>query len=110
MENDISERMDSLKANQYLDIVNLILTELERAIKIHSNFKNFHEGYAVLLEEVQEFWDDVKKYKYNESFEQVEVLKRMEKELIQIAAMSIKNIILVRFTKDELEKDFDEEN
>lgn len=42
---------------------------------------SLHEGYSVILEEVEEFWDEVKKKPAARSKEQ------MWKELVQISAM-----------------------
>lgn len=45
-----------------------------------------HEGYAVILEEVDELWDEVKKKREDRS------KRKMRDECIQIAAMAIKFI------------------
>ena len=75
--------------------------EIEKAKKFPP-FASLHEGYAVLKEEVEEFWDSVKSYKYCNDFKeneiqdaQLELLSHSEKELIQIAAMAVKNLQLV---------------
>jgi len=65
-------------------IIQEIINEYERANRIHPNFKSTHEAYAVILEEVDEFWDEVKKKKPD--------YKNMKTELIQICAMCIKTI------------------
>ena len=66
------------------EITELILSELEEANKKFPPFKSLHEAYAVILEEMDEFWDEVKK-KYPD-------YNNMSNELIQIAAMCIKTI------------------
>lgn len=38
----------------------LVLDELERTRQEHAALSSTHEGYAVLLEEVDELWDEVK--------------------------------------------------
>ena len=58
-----------------------------------------HEGYAVLLEEVDELWDEVKKNPSKYAHRD----KDMRKEAIQIAAMAI------RFVLDVCDKKIDEE-
>lgn len=56
--------------------------ELERARSLHpNNFRNAHEAYAVILEEMDEFWQEVKK---KQSLRDPE---RLREELVQIAAM-----------------------
>lgn len=59
-----------------------IQREIESSRKNHGSFNGSHEGYAVLLEEIDELWGEVKKKERNFS--------AMEKECIQIAAMAIK--------------------
>lgn len=57
-----------------------ILAEVERAKSIHKgNFNNFHEAYAVILEEIDELWDEIKKKDVD--------LEAIRKEAIQAAAM-----------------------
>lgn len=53
--------------------------ELERATKEYGPLINGHEAYAVILEELDEFWKEVKKKQPDRV--------NMRKELIQIAAM-----------------------
>lgn len=68
-----------------INILDLIKNEVARAKTMFpDNFVNQHEGYAVMLEEVDEFWDEVKKNqkKYD--------LLAQKKEAIQIAAMAVR--------------------
>lgn len=58
-----------------------VLEEFTKATKKHGAFNSAHEGYAVILEEMDELWDEVKK---NGS------TKRMKEEAIQIAAMAMR--------------------
>jgi NTP pyrophosphatase (non-canonical NTP hydrolase) len=63
-----------------------VLLELERANKIHGpRFNSAHEGWAVLEEEVQELFDEVRKKRPSK--------KRLLEEALQIAAMAIKFIL-----------------
>jgi primosomal protein N' len=68
--------------------------EFEKAKKFPP-FASLHEGYAVLKEEVEEFWHEVKHLKYNISETELDSLLNIEHELIQIAAMAVKNLQLV---------------
>ena len=56
--------------------------ELERAIMLHTPMHGPHDGYAVLLEEVDELWDEVRKRHPDRA--------AMRKEAIQIAAMALR--------------------
>lgn len=65
-----------------------ILKEHERAVNMHPKFNSRHEGYAILLEELDELWEIVK---INHT-KHPECRKDMRKEAIQVAAMSIRFI------------------
>ena len=65
-------------------ILNEVEIELLKSYEDHSSFHGSHEGYAVILEELDELWDEVKKR--NRDF------KRMRKEAVQVAAMAVKFI------------------
>lgn len=59
--------------------------ELRKSMTKWSLFNSRHEGYAVLLEEVDELWDEVKKRKPD--------VKNMRAEAVQVAAMAMKFIM-----------------
>ena len=61
--------------------IELIQKEYKLANEKFAMFNSEHEGYAVLLEEVDELWDEIK----NNSSKLV-----MAKEAIQVAAMVLK--------------------
>jgi len=67
-------------------IVKDVLLELQGASKSFGNFHNSHEGYAVLKEEVDELWDEIKS--------KTGTRAHCYKEAIQVAAMA------VRFVRD----------
>ncbi len=69
------------KINKVLDAVD---AELQRAIVKFPKFNSSHEGYAVLKEEVDELWDDIKNNKHGLA---------QQKEAIQVAAMAVRFII-----------------
>ena len=68
------------------EILSAIEAEFERASKLYPKFHSNHEGYAVLLEEMDELWDEIKKSK------DVVLNDRMKHELIQIGAMTVRFI------------------
>ena len=58
--------------------------ELIKAREMHGPVNSIHEGYAVILEELDEVWDEVKKKTKDRD------LKHLLKELVQVAAMAQK--------------------
>jgi NTP pyrophosphatase (non-canonical NTP hydrolase) len=74
-----------MKAEDYKKVLDMVGLEVERAKSMFpEDFHNAHEGYAVLLEEVDELWDEVKKNQKVYDFES------QRKEAIQVAAMAIR--------------------
>lgn len=71
---------------QQNDILNLIVDELYKANKSYPAFHSTHEGYAVIKEEVDELWDEIKTSK------SVNANELMANEAVQVAAMAIKFI------------------
>lgn len=67
-------------------IIEAIREEFFRAAAKHGLYNNsYHESYAVILEEVDELWDEIKKKKHDDD--------RIKEEAVQIAAMCIKLIV-----------------
>lgn len=66
------------------DIIEDICKELARSRELHGDMKNGHEGYAILKEEIDELWSEVKCKDADPDV--------MVPECIQIAAMAIKFI------------------
>ncbi len=66
--------------------------EIARAKAKHpGNFHNAHEAYAVLLEEVDELWDEVKKNPKNMNLlVRQEWMQKKYTEAIQVAAMAVR--------------------
>ena len=60
----------------------LVTIELARARSKHTDIHSLHEGYSVLLEEVDELWEEVKKRREKRN------QKALRMELVQIAAMA----------------------
>jgi len=67
-----------------IGILNQIWDEFERANTLYPKFNSTHEGYAVILEELDELWELVKRNKG------VKGNDNMRKECIQIAAMAVR--------------------
>lgn len=65
----------------------LVGAEITDALASHPSFNSAHEGWAVLREEVDELWDEVKK---RPSARDVEAMKV---EAIQVAAMAIRFVL-----------------
>jgi len=61
-----------------------VLIEFARAQEKFPTFSSPHEGYAVLLEEVDELWDIVKRQYADRPKEE------MRKEAMQVAAMALR--------------------
>ena len=73
--------MNELKLNK---AVSELYDELERALKSYPPFNTQHEGYAVIKEELDELWEEIRKKPT------VRSKKRMREEAIQVAAMGIR--------------------
>lgn len=71
------------------EIATAIVTEVARAEKLHAPINSLHEGYAVIAEELDEFWDQVKLKARDRDPVSVRT------ELIQTAAMCVRTILNV---------------
>ena len=76
-------------------IINECGFELEKAIRKHGPMHVPHEGYAVILEELDELWDEVKRQKIDRA--------AMRKEALQVAAMAMRFLLDVCKEPDEVE-------
>jgi len=65
-------------------ILILVGDEFVRASSKNPEFNSCHEGYAVILEELDELWDQVKMKSSKRS------VVNMREEAIQVAAMAIR--------------------
>lgn len=59
--------------------------EYNRANTLYPHFHSYHEGYAVIKEELDEMWDEIKKKQADK--------QRIYEEATQVAAMCLKLII-----------------
>ena len=73
--------------NDKIDYVQAaIRAEVDRARKKHpKSFNSFHEGYAVILEEMDELWDEVKRKDVD--------LNKMRTKALQVAAMAVRFLV-----------------
>ncbi|MCL4421114.1 MAG: hypothetical protein M1477_05440 [Candidatus Thermoplasmatota archaeon] len=83
------------------DAIQSILAEFKKAESKFPEFISEHEGYAVLLEEVDELWDEIKNNKRPGAEE------RMREEAAQVGAMALKFIIMLD-SKNKMPKDLRE--
>ena len=75
------------ETTKILRIINDIREEVIRAEEIHKPINSLHEGYAVIAEELDEFWDQVKLKTHERD------LMEIRSELIQTAAMCVRTIL-----------------
>ncbi|SPF40773.1 conserved hypothetical protein [Candidatus Desulfosporosinus infrequens] len=67
-------------------LASLLISELERANKIYgTSFASPHEGYAVMLEEMEELFEEIRQKRPDK--------ERLREEAIQVGAMAIKFIL-----------------
>lgn len=68
------------------DLLENISTEVNMAKAKYPKFNSNHEGYAVILEELDELWGEIKRGKGTRC------TSAMQRECIQVAAMAIRFI------------------
>lgn len=76
-DNEEFSRMERAEA-----AMELVMAEIEKATNKYGPFNSPHEGYAVMLEEVDEVWDDVR----------ADRTQAACYEAVQVAAMAIRFI------------------
>ena len=67
------------------DAVVEIAEEFKKATQQFGEFASPHEGYAIILEELDELWDAIKDKKCG--------IVEMEKEAIQVGAMAMRFLV-----------------
>lgn len=83
--NGLDKKLDEWIATFHREVV----CEVQTAISMHEPMSNPHEAYAVILEELDEFWDEVRKRVHSEV--------AMRRELTHIAAMACRASIDLGF-------------
>jgi hypothetical protein len=78
-----------MKTEELISITGQVLDELKHAQLMYPPFNSRHEGYAIILEELDELWDLIK---LNHS-KSPECREQMKKEAIQTAAMCLRFIV-----------------
>lgn len=73
-------------SEEITSLFNEVFQEFMRARSLHRQFNSAHEGYAVILEELDELWEQVKKQR------DFHDRTGMRKEAIQVAAMAIRYV------------------
>ena len=71
------------------DLGDYVALEAKRASDIYEPMNGPHEAYAIIKEEFEEFWDEVKAYSIPKGRD---TRANMRLELIQTAAMCIRTI------------------
>jgi hypothetical protein len=72
------------------DALVAVSRELATAMAKNGPFNSAHEGYAVILEELDELWEEVRKHRGERD------VAAMRKECTQIAAMAIRFMLEVK--------------
>jgi hypothetical protein len=67
------------------EAISEILVEYRRATLKHGAMHSPHEGYAVLLEELDELWEEIKT--------QNRAPSRIQREAIHVAAMALRFLV-----------------
>jgi len=78
-------KQNKRKTKDMIDyFISRIVLELTFATEKFNAFNSTHEGYAVILEELDELWDEIKANSDS---------KTMSKEAIQVAAMALRFLV-----------------
>ena len=95
---DLGDPTDA-KSFNIRNIVAEVTHEVLRATKMFKPMNSPHEASAVILEEYDEFWDEVKAFNLRKGRDN---RPRMREELIQLAAMAVRAITdTIDFAKSE---------
>lgn len=75
-------------------VMAMVRAELAAATLKFGPFASAHEGYAVILEELDELWDEVKNNKHDDA------VIRQRREALQVAAMGARFLLDIDSPKE----------
>lgn len=67
-------------------VVHQVVSEVQRARSLHPKFNSAHEAYAVILEELDEVWDEIK----------ANNTSKAKVEMVQVAAMAFRFLLDIK--------------
>jgi hypothetical protein len=88
---EVSGYLDPIEEAAIKEVVN----EYCRAVKKFGPFNSAHEGYGVILEELDELWDEIK------AKQELRSATNMREEASQVAAMGLRFMIDARNFQNE---------
>lgn len=71
-----------------MNILDELAQSLDKARVKHNNMHNSHEAYAIIKEEFDEVWEEIRKLQYDST----DNTAQLRKELLHTAAMCIRAI------------------
>lgn len=87
----------ALVVDKYPEVTRMceeISEEVARARNLHPPFHSLHEAKAVIEEEFEEFWDEVKVNPKKLTATQIEERNaHLREELVQLAAMAVRTLV-----------------
>jgi NTP pyrophosphatase (non-canonical NTP hydrolase) len=88
----MSTILDRVKLEDAIDLALAdVKNELMSAMLRHGSMKSPHEGWAVIMEECEELWDEIKKKHGGRD-------EAAAKEAVQVAAMAVRYLLDVALT------------
>jgi hypothetical protein len=68
--------------------------EIAFALGRFGDFASMHEGYAVILEELEELWQEIKVKQESRDYE------KLRKEALQVSAMALKLVLTIEHKEE----------
>lgn len=79
----------------FLMVLSMASEQLAKQVRIHGGYASFHEGYGVLLEEIDELWDEIKIHRSARRREKI------RNEAVQVAACALEIAAIALMDRDE---------